>query len=793
MANLKVVLEIDNQGYIRGIKAAETANDSFTKSAVDGSNAAGLGFGKLGQTTDKLVIGMTKLKAVLVGGAMAAFARSAVTAADAVADLSKATDLSIGRILELQQALQASGGEGQNAAKLITEFYKSIEEAASGSDKTQENFAKLGVSLNDLGKLNTADLMDKTIKGFDRITDPAQRTALAIQLFGKSMAGVSPGELAAKMDELRGKFNEQEQAVARAADLNDRYGEAVNNLKLAFLTVAEPIIRFINDISKSKQELETMISVLKALGVVIAAVFGLTLFGRAATIIGSIGRGLAAIPTMLQRLATTGAVSFGVNSAFMVALRGVAKLVGFIAGGVGAALGLGVIGGGPEAQPGDQSDAETARLARQNEAAKPAVGRPVEAGKELTSQLSAVKQLADGYRRTAQASMDRLTTEVELLGKSKEEQETVKATAEINKRYADQTAALEQKKAGAKGATLALINKEIANLEDLRTSELDVYNITREQTIQYARQQQEVKNIVDLMEQMAQYQAEIAGFQTQQDAARTSAFEQVRAQQEAFELISQREQLEKSIQNLRGSDQDSIKKLFDLEQQRKTQLEAIQKIQNLPFEGVGGMKQRLQEINDLYDARRAKIEETAASTKIEQDSFSEGWSNAFEKFRNNIKTDAEYASQQFSNFAKGFEDAIVKFVQTGKLSFKDLANSIIAEFAKIQAQKMFVSLFDPTGGILSSVFGGLFGKAGGGPVMAGKPYMVGEGGKEIFVPNTAGSIVPNNQLGGGGQTMVTYNIQAVDASSFRSMVARDPSFIYAVTEQGRRSQPTRSR
>jgi phage-related minor tail protein len=78
--------------------------------------------------------------------------------------------------------------------------------------------------------------------------------------------------------------------------------------------------------------------------------------------------------------------------------------------------------------------------------------------------------------------------------------------------------------------------------------------------------------------------------------------------------------------------------------------------------------------------------------------------------------------------------------------------------------------------------------------MAGKPYMVGENGREMFVPNSAGSIVPNNQLGGGGgQTMVTYNIQAVDASSFRSMVARDPSFIYAVTEQGRRSQPTRSR
>lgn len=782
MANLKVVLEIDNQGYIRGIKAAETANDSFTKSAVDGSNAAGLGFNKLGQTTDKLVIGMTKLKAVLIGGAMAAFARSAVTAADAVADLSKATDLSIGRILELQQALQASGGEGQNAAKLITEFYKSIEEAASGSDKTQENFAKLGVSLTDLGKLNTADLMDKTIKGFDRITDPAQRTALAIQLFGKSMVGVSPAELGAKLDELRGKFNEQEQAVARAADLNDRYGEAVNNLKLAFLTVAEPIIRFINDISKSKQELETMISVLKALGVVIAAVFGLTLFGRAATVIGSIGRGLAAIPTLIQRLATSGAVSFGVNSAFMVALRGVAKLVGFIAGGVGAALGLGVMGGGPEAQPGDQTDAETARLARQNAAAKPAVARPVEAGKELTSQLSAVKQLADGYKRTAQANMDRLTSEVDLLGKTEYEIELTKAQGEINKRYGDQAAALEAKKAGAKGATLALINKELANLEGLRTSELDVLEITKEQVNQYKLRQEEIKRSLEYSSELLKKEQEaIDSLGESINTILTGSFKKMREEQETS--------ANKALPELQ-------RRLALVAQEERNIAEAIKQKNAAQYENdPEGLMSAQAAVEQAQKTATERRQLQAEETYNQQRLFATGWEEAFTTYADSAGNAAKQAGDYFNRFSSGFESAIVKFVQTGKLSFKDLANSLIADFARIAAQKMFLSLFGGPmgGGILGNLFGA-FGKAGGGPVMAGKPYMVGENGREMFVPNSAGSIVPNNQLGGGGgQTMVTYNIQAVDASSFRSMVARDPSFIYAVTEQGRRSQPTRSR
>jgi hypothetical protein len=37
-------------------------------------------------------------------------------------------------------------------------------------------------------------------------------------------------------------------------------------------------------------------------------------------------------------------------------------------------------------------------------------------------------------------------------------------------------------------------------------------------------------------------------------------------------------------------------------------------------------------------------------------------------------------------------------------------------------------------------------RAGGGPVSAGKPYMVGEAGKELFVPGESGQVVPNSSL-----------------------------------------------
>lgn len=803
MANLAVTLELDSQGYIRNIRAADGATKSFAKDAVSSTKDVDTAFSGLTAQTNKLMTGMTRLKSALIGAAFGAFARSAIGAADAISDLSKATELSVGRIIELQAALQASGGEAGNAGKLVTEFYKSIEEAAGGSDSTQEAFGRLKVSLTDIGKLNTADLLDKTIKGFENIKDPAQRTAIAIQLFGKSMMGVAPEDLAAKMIELRGTFEQQTNAVNKSAELNDNFAEAMNNVRLAFLTIITPIVDFINTVSKNKTELESIISVLKTVAIVLAAAFSLTIFGRIATLIGSLGRGLAAIPTLFSRIASAGGATFSAQGALMTALRAAAKLIGFIAGGVGAALGLGVIGGndGGEATGGStQPGSMGAYRSRAESTASNDVRRPVQTGKELQGQLNAVQGLADGYRRAAQANMDRYTTEVDMLGKTKEEQDIIKGTADINKRYADQTAALEEKKKGAKGATLALINKEIANLEDLRTSELDVFNISKEQTHEYARQQEQVKNIVAYMEQMAKAQEEIAGFQAQQGQAKVQAFELLDAQRKQFELTGQREQLEKSIQNLRGSEQTKIKELFDLENQRKQQLEAIQKIQNLPFEGVGGMQQRLQEINNLYDQRRDKIEETAAATKAEQDSFGYGWQQAGEKFRNNITTDAEYAAQTMQNFTKGFEDAIVRFVQTGKLSFKDLANSLIADFARIQAKKMLAGLFDSggsSGGGIFGILGGLF-KANGGPVQGNSPYIVGERGPELFVPQNAGKIVPNHALGGGSNvvnntTEVTYSIQAMDASSFRSMLARDPEFIHNVAEQGRRQLPIRSR
>jgi hypothetical protein len=57
----------------------------------------------------------------------------------------------------------------------------------------------------------------------------------------------------------------------------------------------------------------------------------------------------------------------------------------------------------------------------------------------------------------------------------------------------------------------------------------------------------------------------------------------------------------------------------------------------------------------------------------------------------------------------------------------------------------------------------------GGSRLPNSPFLVGEKGPELFTPNTAGSVTPNHQLGGGGNT-VNFNITTVDASSFGALL-----------------------
>jgi len=117
------------------------------------------------------------------------------------------------------------------------------------------------------------------------------------------------------------------------------------------------------------------------------------------------------------------------------------------------------------------------------------------------------------------------------------------------------------------------------------------------------------------------------------------------------------------------------------------------------------------------------------------------------------------AKQLSDGVTNGFTDAI-----TGAKSFsdamKDMAKSVINSLIKMMIQyhitKPLMEVVGAKLGIPASETAGP--KAIGGSVQAGQPYMVGERGQELFVPNQSGSIIPNNELGGGSGVVVNQTI-----------------------------------
>ena len=105
---------------------------------------------------------------------------------------------------------------------------------------------------------------------------------------------------------------------------------------------------------------------------------------------------------------------------------------------------------------------------------------------------------------------------------------------------------------------------------------------------------------------------------------------------------------------------------------------------------------------------------------------------------------------------------------------------------------IFVKIIDLLTGGLGSLFDGFFDT--GGRISSGKFGIVGERGPEIVTgpANVIGRRETAEMLSGMGSDVssVTYNINAVDARSFKQLVAQDPEFIFNVTRVGARRTPT---
>lgn len=126
-------------------------------------------------------------------------------------------------------------------------------------------------------------------------------------------------------------------------------------------------------------------------------------------------------------------------------------------------------------------------------------------------------------------------------------------------------------------------------------------------------------------------------------------------------------------------------------------------------------------------------------------------------------------------------DSILDSVLSGGKNIGDVLKNIAQQYLKLviqmsvtnPLQNALLGTSSPTFGAnpIASFISGLFGKREfGGPVVAGRPYIVGEKRPEIFVPTSSGTIIPNTSMmgsAGGGmrfsQTIINNSQERVQS------------------------------
>ena len=224
------------------------------------------------------------------------------------------------------------------------------------------------------------------------------------------------------------------------------------------------------------------------------------------------------------------------------------------------------------------------------------------------------------------------------------------------------------------------------------------------------------------------------------------------------------------------------------------------------------------------DGTKKQIEEVGMLQQAYQ-SFTGGFMESVNSQKDGFKQIENIGKQSFGRLKQTLTD----FVMTGKLNFGDFAKFVVRSLLEMligQAVKMaftksmsmfkmdaikkaMISLYEGVmktfasipfplnivavggalafgAGIINKIKG--FEKGGRPPV--GQPSIVGEKGAELFVPDQAGTIVPNDKLGMGKAVTVNFNINTVDARGFNELLVNSRGVIVnminqAVNEKGR--------
>lgn len=768
MANIKVTLELDSQGYITAIKMADQQTEKLGRTAATAGATGAAGIrtlsGAMGGLAAAGAAATAALAPLLTVAAAIGTAFQGLQLADSITDLAQASEISVAKIIALRNALATNGGEADNADKMIVKLTNNLYDATEMGSKAQKQFLDLGFTLNDIQNLTPEEALQKTLDALAAIEDPVKRNAIAFDLFGKSAGALNLEGIANATRTVTEEQQRQADAAVKVGQLFDDLVNIFNSFMMVVIEVLSPIGDLFNGLMEvvgasgaAGGAMDILKAIVKAVSLSILATV------TAVTMLGTGLMGLAkviyyAMTGQFEKAKDAGVDMFDTlkkeYQAYMKAGNNIINPAAPPAqqqrqGPAGRTL-----------RPGAGDDAKARREA---EAYDRQISQAVELGAAIDAQT---RSLAAKYANELQnigLTQDQVRLNNELTALNEKlvadtakingldkltNEDKAKYIADINAKYAEQKQTLEESLGiifqanYAERTRLALIQDQIADRqEELRN--------------QYALADLENQRLVGL------------GLRTQREGAAVS------------ELLK-----------LEG---DYVAKKEALQKQYDSAIEQLEK-DRIQRE-LGNLEESYQN-NKAYAEKRRKLDEER------RQSSSAGFRSVFEGLADSL-TPFQVAADATNAVFGNLESAISEFARTGKLNFGEFAKSVIRDLIAITLRTIILRT-------ILSAFGGMFGGGGaaaagtpmalntvglppltaaanGGAIRANQAYLVGERGPELFMPGTNGEMIPNHGL--GGSTVVNYNINAVDASSFRDLVARDPEFIYSVTQVGARRLP----
>jgi lambda family phage tail tape measure protein len=215
------------------------------------------GLKKIGKGLDSIQDKMKIAGAVAIAS-FTAMTYKALQYSDTISDVAQANEVAVKTVMALSEGLAQNGGDAENAGKLLASFTAKIDEASQGSKDAQTTFARLGISLKDLGTKDMTSLFDQAITSLAGMDDAVSRNAVAMNIFGKSAKGVDFVGLADGAIHAREEFEAYAEAVKKAGDLHDKLDAKATKTMVMFTNAFIPTLNEVfNALNKTGGAMES--------------------------------------------------------------------------------------------------------------------------------------------------------------------------------------------------------------------------------------------------------------------------------------------------------------------------------------------------------------------------------------------------------------------------------------------------------------------------------------------------------------------------------------------------------